>query len=105
MKSNLCQGEQDVYLELRRILSELFSKFSDFMTGWRPVRVTRITVEHQGIRFQPRFEFILRKFNSLIVVVRTHNLERQAVFHLKPPPPASGLSTLRLFEQYCHCRW
>jgi hypothetical protein len=44
---------------LARILRELLSKFGDFFTGWRPVRLACVAVKHQRTGLQCFFEFFL----------------------------------------------
>jgi hypothetical protein len=59
----------------------LLSKFDDFFTGWRPICVARIAVEHQRTRLQRFFEFFLTESNCLVVIVRTFDTKLQAVAH------------------------
>jgi hypothetical protein len=56
-------------------LSELLSKFGDFFAGRGPVRFAGITVKEQFAGAQFSFEFILREFHRLVMVVRTHDLK------------------------------
>ena len=63
------------------LLRELPPKIGDFIAGWRPIRVARVTVEHQRAGFQRLFEFLLSERNCLVVVVRTDNIELQSVAH------------------------
>src|SRR5690242_18999500 len=74
------------------MLRELLSKFGNFFTGWRPVRIACITVEHQCAGFQRFFEFLLSERNRLVVVVRTYNFEIHAVAH--EPPVACEIADL-----------
>jgi hypothetical protein len=64
-------------LTLQKPLSEVGDVF---MGGW-PVRVARITVEHQRARFQLFFEFFLTECNCLVVVVWTNDFEINAIAH------------------------
>lgn len=67
--------------------------------GGRPVRVARITVEHQHSGFQRFFEFLLAECNCLVVVVRTNDFEINAVAH--EPPADRAIRCLRLLDQFC----
>src|ERR1022692_2187222 len=76
-----------------RFLREMLPKIGDFITGWRPVRVACVTVEHQRAGLQRFFEFFLTERNCLVVVVRTDNFELQSVAH----EPSSLLRDLSSF--------
>jgi hypothetical protein len=64
------------------ILRELLAKFGNIFLGWRPVHVARIAVEHQRAGLQLGFEFFVAKFDCLVVVVRTYNLELDVLAHV-----------------------
>src|ERR1700679_3241092 len=74
------------------MLREPLSDSSNLFTRRRPVRIARITVEHQSIGFQRFFEIFLVEPNCLVVVVRTDGLEIKVVAH--EPPVACGFSDL-----------
>jgi len=70
-------------------------KSGDFLSGWRPVRFARITVEHQSIGFERLFELFLTERNCLVVVVWAYCLELEAITHA--PPATRTLILVRSF--------
>jgi hypothetical protein len=59
----------------------LLSKRDKILVGRRPIGIASIAVENQVPSFQSLVELLLAKFNGLIVVVRTDNLESIMVAH------------------------
>jgi hypothetical protein len=66
------------------MLRELLSKLDNLFVSGRPVRIARIAVEHQRVRFQLGLEFFLTEGNRLVVVIRTYNFKIDAMAHAFP---------------------
>ena len=77
-------GKARRVFQLSGMFCELLSKPDNVFMRRRPIRVARIAVEYQCVRFQLGFEFFLAECHRLVMVVRTYDFEIYTVAHEFP---------------------